>query len=158
MPRSRPFVRPLRRNDHAEWLRMRRALWPDVSVALHRVEMREQSRRSRARAVLVIDRDGVDAKLGGFIELSVRSRVDGSLRARVGYVDGWFVDPDLRGRTWGRQLMRAAEAWTAARGPDELASDAEIDNPASLAAHAALGFRETFRLVHFLKKVRRSQR
>lgn len=120
--------------------------------------MREQSRRSRARAVLVIDRDGVDAKLGGFIELSVRSRVDGSLRARVGYVDGWFVDPDLRGRTWGRQLMRAAEAWTAARGPDELASDAEIDNPASLAAHAALGFRETFRLVHFLKKVRRSQR
>lgn len=145
-------IRPLHRTDHPEWFRMRRTLWPDCSAAMHRLEMREQSARSRNRAVLVLDRG---EKLGGFIELSVRPRVDGSRSLRVGFVEGWYLDPDLRRRGWGRRLIAAAEAWTDARGLTELASDAELDNPDSIAAHRAVGFRETFRLVHFLKKVRR---
>lgn len=146
-------LRPLRRTDHPEWFRMRCTLWPDCRAAMHRLEMREQTARSRQRAVLVLDRG--DGRLGAFIELSVRPRVDGSQSPRVGFVEGWYVDPDLRGAGWGRRLIRAAGNWTTARGLTELASDAELKNPGSIAALRAMGFRETFRLVHFLKKVRR---
>lgn len=131
---------------------MRRALWPDCPLRMHRLEMQEQSARSRTRAVLVLDRG---PGLGGFVELSVRARVDGSLSPRVGFVEGWYVDPELRGRGWGRRLIRAAEQWAAARGLTELASDAELTNRSSLAAHRAMGFRETFRLVHYLKRIGR---
>ena len=40
-----------------------------------------------------------------------------------------------------------------ARGLDELASDVELWNEAGIAAHHALGFRETFRVVQFIKRV-----
>lgn len=147
-----PTIRPLRHSDHPEWLRLRRALWPDCPVAMHRLEMREQSARSRRRGVLVLD--GGD-RMSGFIELSVRTRVDGSQSDEVGYVEGWYVEPGLRGSGWGRRLIRAAEKWAAARGLTELASDAELANRSSQAAHRATGFHETFRLVHYLKKIRR---
>ncbi len=49
--------------------------------------------------------------------------------------------------------MKQAEAWANSRGLIELASDAEVENQGSIRAHKTLGFRETFRLVHFLKRV-----
>lgn len=132
---------------------MRVALWPDCSAAMHRHEMRDFAKRSRVRGILVLDRG--DGRLGGFIELSVRPRVDGSMSGRVGYIEGWWVDPGLRGDGWGRKMIRAAEAWTTARGLTELASDAELANRGGIAAHRACDFRETFRVVQFLKEVRR---
>ncbi len=96
---------------------------------------------------------GSATAFGGFIELSVRDRVDGAESERVGYVEGWYVAPELRGQGVGRRLIEAAERWTAAQGLTELGSDVEWDNEGSLRAHAALGFEETFRLVHFLKRV-----
>lgn len=149
-----PLLRPYRpATDKPELVRLRVALWPDCSAAMHRYEMRDFAKPSRVRCILVLDRGG--RRLGGFIELSVRPRVDGSMSGRVGYVEGWWVDPDLRGAGWGRKMIRAAEAWTAARGLTELASDAELANPGGIAAHQACGFRETFRVVQFLKKVKR---
>ena len=94
-----------------------------------------------------------EAGLIGFVEVSVRERVDGSTEDRVGYVEGWYVEPAWRGRGVGRRLIQAAEDWTRARGLKELASDAEIANTGSIAAHRALGFRETFRVVQFLKRL-----
>ena len=52
-------------------------------------------------------------------------------------------------------LPGRGERWAKARGMVELASDAEIWNKAGIAAHKAVGFRETFRDVLFLKKLRR---
>ena len=129
---------------------MRTALWPDCPPQMHDLEMTEQSADSDA-AVFVFQRP--DNSLGGFIELSIRDRVDGSLSPQVGYIDGWYVDPDLRGRGIGRQLVERAGAWARERGLNELASDAEIANEESIRAHQALGFRETFRLVHFLRPI-----
>ncbi len=128
---------------------MRHALWPDCTEEMHRCEMAEMS--STEAAVFVHERPS--GGLGGFVELSVRDRVDGSLSPRVAYVEGWYVDPDLRGQGIGRALIAQAEAWARSLGFREIASDAEIDNATSLRAHAALGFRETFRLVHFLKSL-----
>ena len=44
--------------------------------------------------------------------------------------------------------------WVINRGCTEIASDAELDNPDSIAAHAALGFTETSRTVNFRKRLR----
>lgn len=48
--------------------------------------------------------------------------------------------------------MARAEAWAREQGFDELASDTEIDNHASIALHRRLGFAETERVVCFLKR------
>lgn len=130
--------------DTPEYARMRYALWPDCSQEMHALEIAEQ------KDVFVFRRT---TGLGAFIELSIRNRVDGSMSERVGYVEGWYVDPDLRGQGIGAQLIKAAEEWTRSLGLTELASDAELENESSIAAHKALGFHETFRLVHFLKKL-----
>ncbi|HYE95367.1 MAG TPA: GNAT family N-acetyltransferase [Rubricoccaceae bacterium] len=145
-------IRPLRPDEHGAWLVFRRALWPDVDEATHAFEIAEHSTRGDANAaVLVAEADG--GALAGFVELSVRERVDGSMEERVGYLEGWYVAPEWRGHGVGRALVEAGEAWTRARGLRELASDAEIENEGSIAAHRALGFRETFRVVQFLKRL-----
>lgn len=149
------MIRRVSRDDGPEWLRMRQALWPDCAPEMHQLEMAEQSEGASA-AVFVHQRP--DGRLGGFIELSIRDRVDGSLSPQVGYIEGWYVDPDLRGQGLGRQLVEQAEAWTRERGLSELASDAEIANEQSLRAHHAVGFHETFRVVQFLKPLRRPKR
>ena len=144
------MIRAVTRNDFVEWRRMRGTLWPDCPPEMHDLEMAEQIGSSEF-AVFVHERGG--DKLGGFIELSVRHRVDGTMSPRVGYVEGWFVDPDLRGQGIGRALITRGEAWAKQMDFTELASDAELENENSIRAHGALGFRETFRLVHFVKSL-----
>jgi aminoglycoside 6'-N-acetyltransferase I len=143
------MVTILQPTDLDEYVRMRKMLWPDCSEEMHRLEVAEQLGDNAA--VFVYRRE--NGRLGAFVELSIRDRVDGSTSSRVGYVEGWYVDEDLRGRRLGAQLIAAAEKWTRERGLTELASDAELENKGSIAAHHALGFKETFRLVHFLKLV-----
>ncbi|MDX1532410.1 MAG: GNAT family N-acetyltransferase [Rhodothermales bacterium] len=145
-------IRPLRPDVHPDWLRMRRALWPACATSMHEREMREYTEPGGERAVLVAEAE--DGCPVGFVELSVRDRVEGSYSDRVGYVEGWYVEPAFRGQGVGRRLIEAAERWTAERGLTEIASDAEIENEGSIRAHAALGFRETFRVVQFLKPIR----
>ena len=54
-----------------------------------------------------------------------------------------------RRRGVGRQLNAAVVAWARDCGCREYASDALLDNRASHAFHAALGFAETERVVYF---------
>jgi aminoglycoside 6'-N-acetyltransferase I len=100
----------------------------------------------------VLDRG--HGQLGGFVELALREGVDGAAREATAYVEGWYVEKEMRRQGWGRKLILAAERWARARGTVELASDAELWNDAAIAAHRAAGFRETFRVVQFLKRVR----
>jgi aminoglycoside 6'-N-acetyltransferase I len=142
-------VRELNSADHPEWFRMRRALWPDCSDDRHELEMYSSKLESLGGTTLVYDRG--NGGLGGFIEISVRAGVDGTHSTRVPYVEGWYVDTDLRRQGIGRRLIEAAEAWATKQGFNELASDAELHNEDSITAHKALGFQETFRVVQFLK-------
>jgi aminoglycoside 6'-N-acetyltransferase I len=50
-------------------------------------------------------------------------------------------------------LVFAAEDWAKRRGCTEMASDAELGNEMSLAAHTQLGYQETSRLVHLRKEL-----
>jgi hypothetical protein len=69
----------------------------------------------------------------------------------VGYVEGWFVDPDVRQQGVGKALVKAAQEWATRQGCREMASDARLANSVSIAAHKALGFHDDLPTVHFRK-------
>ena len=136
--------------DQAEWVRMRYALWPQCSLERHELEIQQLSASRDCGVVLVAVSE--DGSLCGFAELAIRrDHVDGASSAPVAYLEGWYVDPELRGAGIGRKLLQAAEQWAAARGLRELASDAELDNDRALEVHRACGFTETCRAIHFIK-------
>jgi aminoglycoside 6'-N-acetyltransferase I len=94
-----------------------------------------------------------EGSLAGFISLSLRPWAEGCESVPVPYIEGWWVEPDVRHRGVGRLLMRAAEEWCRANGFTELGSDVEVHNDASLRAHEALGFEPTLRLQFFRRRL-----
>lgn len=142
-------VRPYQPTDLAEWLRMRRILWPDGSAEAHLPDMQAWLARPDA-VVLVAGRPG-GASLAGFAEVGTRSVADACETSPVAYLEGWYVDPDVRRQGIGAALVRAAEAWARARGYREFASDAQLHNVDSQRAHVALGFTEIERAVLYRK-------
>ena len=141
-------IREVRPEDHADWLRMRRSLWDDCPEDQQVREM-EEIRVSDTEIAFVAERPG--GGLCGFVEVSIRPWAIGCEPRPVGYLEGWYVDGDVRRRGVGRALTSAAEAWARSRGCRQMASDAELWNEASHQAHGALGYVETARLVLFKK-------
>ena len=147
-------IRPLTARDLSEWIRMRSALWPGCGALRHWLEIQQLTKSSGEGIVLVAENDD-DGSLCGFAEVSIRrDHVDGAASAPVAYLEGWYVDAQVRGRGIGRKLLAAVESWAAERGLNELASDAELDNKSSIKAHVSCGFTETCRAVHFIKPIR----
>jgi aminoglycoside 6'-N-acetyltransferase I len=144
-------VRLIEPDDLKEWLRMRMALWPDCPADKHQREMGDIRANLSDTPVFVAVRD--EGGLSGFLEASLRSQADGCEHSPVGYIEGWYTDPDVRQTGVGAVLMQMAEAWAALRGCQEMASDCLIDNRLSYSAHLALGFQEAERLVHFRKSL-----
>ncbi len=134
--------------DKPEWLRMRHLLWPDVEPDDLLQEM-DQVLTDVQMPVFVLERP--DGTLGGFIEVGTRKYADGCVTAPVGYIEGWFIDDDLRGKGLGHDLVRTAEEWARSQGLHEMASDTWLDNDISIRAHLAMGYEEVERLIHFAK-------
>lgn len=142
-------VRPLRETDIGEWLRLRKLLWDGSSDEEHKAEMMDIYEHTETQFVLVAEVGG--GRLGGFLEASIRPFVEDCHSEQVGYLEGWFVEPEFRRGGIGGALVREAENWARRRGATEMASDAEIGNEMSLKAHLNLGYAETSRLVHLRK-------
>jgi aminoglycoside 6'-N-acetyltransferase I len=137
--------------DDAEWLRMRRALWPHDTKEAHQIDMAAWVARSDA-VVLVADRpDGQG--LAGFAEVGTRLYADGCDTSPVAYLEGWYVDCDVRRQGIGAALVCAAEMWARERGYHELASDALLNAVESQRAHESLGFIEVERAVRYRKSL-----
>jgi aminoglycoside 6'-N-acetyltransferase I len=89
----------------------------------------------------------------GFIELSIRAYAQGCTGDRVAFIEGWYVESEERRRGVGAALVSAAESWAKSHSCSELASDTEIGNHASVAAHLALGFTDVGRIRCFKKSL-----
>jgi aminoglycoside 6'-N-acetyltransferase I len=129
---------------------MRAALWPDEDP----LQMEAELPRMRAdpdQVAFVAQRD--DGLLCGFAEAAVRAYANGVDESPCAFLEGWWVDEDVRRTGVGRALVAAVEDWARARGFTELGSDALLDNLVSHQAHRALGFEERERVVCFRKRL-----
>ncbi|MGG6463458.1 aminoglycoside 6'-N-acetyltransferase [Solilutibacter silvestris] len=139
--------------DFTAWGALRARLWDDSPDAvMESDDMGAAIDSSRpATTFLAVDDGG---RPFGFIELAIRhDYVNGSESSPVGFVEGWYVDPDWQGGGVGRALVAAGARWTRDHGCSELCSDALIDACESHAAHRACGFEETERVVYFRKSL-----
>jgi aminoglycoside 6'-N-acetyltransferase I len=144
-------IRPVTENDLNEWFRLRKQLWDQIADEDHRTEMLDILEHYDAQLVLVADTG--NGRLAGFLEASIRPYVEDCHTDHVGYLEGWFVDSEYRKQGVGGSLVEAAEYWAFEKGCTEMASDAELGNEVSLAAHLGLGYAETSRLVHLRKEL-----
>ena len=143
-------IRPVQPTDRDEWFRMRDRLWtgsPDDHVR----EIDTFFATPQDGATFVVERS--DGGLCGFIEISLRNYAEGCITSPVPYIEGWYVDEDMRRSKLGSRLVQAAEEWARSQGFSEIASDTQLENEVSQQAHQALGYQEVERLVCFRKSL-----
>ena len=127
---------------------MRVALWPDADPDDLADEF-DGLLADPDQVVFVAERQ--DGSLCGMVEAGIRPFANPVDEQPCAFVEGWWVDVDLRRTGVGGALIAAVEDWARARGFHELGSDALLDNLVSQAAHLALGFEERERTVAFRK-------
>jgi aminoglycoside 6'-N-acetyltransferase I len=129
---------------------MRAALWPDADPDELAAEL-DGLLADPNQVAFVAERD--DERLCGFAEASVRPFANGVDESPCAFLEGWWVDEDMRRSGVGRALVAAVETWARGRGFAELGSDALLDNTLGHQAHRALGFEERERVVYFRKRI-----
>ena len=137
------------RNHAKAWLKLRQKLWPDCPARTHKEDIRRILCRAPSELALI-----AYSKSGrplGFIELSLKERVNGCSTTSIAFIEGIFVEKRSRKLGIARYLFALAEQWARRIGCRELASDANIANTTSHKVHLALGFKETERVVYFKK-------
>jgi aminoglycoside 6'-N-acetyltransferase I len=145
-------IRSVTPEDHDEWLRLRYALWPGPhhSIAELETELSEIQADPIQPVFVAAQPDG---GLCGMIEVSIRKEAEGCTTDRIGYIEGWYVDPEFREQGIGGRLVQAAESWARSQGCVEMASDTTLTYPLSPKAHEKLGYKEVQRSIHFAKKL-----
>jgi aminoglycoside 6'-N-acetyltransferase I len=131
--------------DEPALARMRHALWPHEDEA----ELARETGPMLARSDYAVFGAYDGGRLVGFIEVGHRDYAESCTSSPVGYIEAVWIEPQWRKRGAARALFEAAKQWAREQGYRELASDAEIENTASLDMHRRLGFEETERLVTF---------
>ena len=99
-----------------------------------------------------------DGALVGYAAGGLRSHAEGAwarpaAEQRITYLEEWYVREGHRRKGIGRRLVREVETSAVEWRADYLASDTELDNLISQAAHVAVGLEEVERAVHFLKRL-----
>jgi GNAT superfamily N-acetyltransferase len=74
------------------------------------------------------------------VEVAIHANAPGCVTDRIGFLEGWYVDPLFRRQGIGSALNAVAEAWARDRGCAEMASDTTEEYPASPAAHRGVGY------------------
>jgi len=145
-------IRAVQKTDKTQWAALRAALWPDSQDGyMAELDGFFSGQSSAVTQAFVLEND-LQALIG-FIEINIRQNVTGSQAETVPYIEGWFVVPAFRNLGLGEKLMYTAQNWAIEQGYSELASDVEIDNLGSIKAHRHFGFKETERVVCFIKQL-----
>ena len=145
------MIRAVRPEDTESWLVMRLALWPETDEPQHRREMAMTLSDDERFAVLVCQ--DPNGELDGFAEGSLRAWAEGCESSPEGYLEGWDVAQHARRQGIGAGLVAAAEDWARSRGCTEMASDTELANRVSEAAHLRLGYQVAARVTAFRKRL-----
>lgn len=134
----------------ADWLQLRRLLWPDHEDA-HLLEMRQLLEQTQTLQLLSYnDQQQAIAML----EASIRYEyVNGTQSSPVAFLEGIYVLLEYRRSGVASALVQQVEDWARQFACTEFASDAALDNTISHAMHRALGFQETERVVYFKKNI-----
>ena len=144
------MILPCTSTAQSGWLALRQALWPECPEAEHLTEMQLFVEQPEKYVQFVAY--SVDGQPAGLVEAALRTDyVNGTDTSPVAFIEGMYVAPAFRRQGVARSLMRVVADWARTRGCTELASDALLENTASHAMHAALGFEETERVVFFRK-------
>lgn len=146
------LIRPARENNRGAWELMREQLWPS-KPGEHASEIDRYFDGSLREPVQVLLAFNEREEAIGFIELSIRAHAEGCASDRVAFIEGWFVEPAERREGVGTAFIRAAECWARSQWCVELASDTELDNQASIAAHLAAGFADAGTIRCFKKSL-----
>ena len=134
--------------DLDDWARLRATLWPDERADELRAEAEAMLGDPDAIALLA----RMDGQAAGFAEATLRrDYVNGCETSPVAFLEGIFVNPEHRHQHVAQTLTEHVAEWGRAQGCTEFASDALLENTASHAFHAAIGFEETERVVYFRK-------
>ncbi len=146
------LVSPYDPSHREDVLRMRHALWPHESLEEHRAVLAVLAEGGSpvgfpGPATILVASPAEATPIVGFAEVAIRPWAEGCDEGPVGYLEGWWVEAQARRSGAGRALVDAAARWCREQGCLQMASDAELDNETSLAAHLALGFEERERLV-----------
>ena len=137
-------------DDKSEWLRMRHGLWPEAPMDYLALDL-DDLLADEDTAVFVASL--ADGQLVAFIEVALRDYAEGCETSPVGYIEAWYVDPQVRGQKLGRDLVHVAEQWSREKGCAEMASDTWLENEAGIQVHQRMGYHEVDRLVHFVKRL-----
>ncbi len=140
-------IRRINTDDRDEWFKMRKGIWPDAPDEYLNFDMDDIFASENDAVLFAL----VDGRPVGMIEARLREYGEGCETSPVGYVEGWFVYPEMRGKGIAGALTQAAEDWARAKGCTEMGSDTWLDNEASIRAHLKMGYFEVERLVHFVK-------
>jgi aminoglycoside 6'-N-acetyltransferase I len=138
--------------DRAELYRLIRGLFPHLAPKDIEPEI-DMYLDADPDTITILAAERPGGGLCGFIEVGRRDYAEGCESSPVPYIEAWFVDADVRRQGVGRELFAAAEAWARDHGYTEIASDAELHNDVSIAAHKALGYEETDRIVTFRRSL-----
>jgi aminoglycoside 6'-N-acetyltransferase I len=118
----RIHIREVRREDAARWERLRCELWPD-GAAEHAAEIESFFAGTLGEPAAGLVAEDSTGEVVGFAELSIRTELKGLESKRVGYVEGLYVRPEIRGQGVARKLMRASRNWAREQGCTAFASD-----------------------------------
>ena len=142
-------LRRVTQEDKAEWFRMRKGIWPDVPDNYMTFDMDRLLANVDYFVIFACDGD----RPIGLTEAGIRDYGEGCETSPVGYLEGWFVQEEYRGKRIAGIMTQAAENWIREKGCTEVASDTWLDNEPSIRAHLNMGYREVERLVHFVKRL-----
>ena len=142
-------IRRVTQEDKSEWFHMRKGIWPEAPDEYLNFDMDEILASDNYFVIFACDGD----KPIGLTEVKIRDYGEGCETSPIGYIEGWFVQEEYRGKGIVGIMTQAAENWVREKGCTEMASDTWLDNESSIRAHVKMGYYEAERLVHFVKQL-----
>lgn len=125
-------------------------MWEDNTVSELESEFAEMIGGEDAACFIQYEED----KPIGFAQCQLRrDYVEGTETSPVGYLEGIFVQEEIRHKGYAKKLLQECEKWAKGKHCSEFASDCELDNVNSLKFHLAMGFEEANRVICFRKDI-----